>query len=33
MAIAPTTTVNIRYMVEDVGAAVAWYTKHLGFTL
>jgi catechol 2,3-dioxygenase-like lactoylglutathione lyase family enzyme len=33
MAIAPTTTVNIRYMVEDVGAAVAWYTKYLGFTL
>ncbi|HEX5778942.1 MAG TPA: VOC family protein [Xanthobacteraceae bacterium] len=26
-------TVNVRYMVEDVGAAVAWYTEHLGFTL
>ena len=26
-------TVNVRYMVNDVGAAVAWYTKHLGFTL
>jgi catechol 2,3-dioxygenase-like lactoylglutathione lyase family enzyme len=26
-------TVNVRYMVEDVEAAVAWYTKHLGFTL
>ena len=26
-------TVNVRYMVDDVGAAVAWYTKHLGFTL
>jgi len=26
-------TVNVRYMVEDVGAAVAWYTGHLGFTL
>jgi catechol 2,3-dioxygenase-like lactoylglutathione lyase family enzyme len=28
-----TTTVNVRYMVDDVDAAVAWYTKHLGFTL
>ncbi|MGX5735844.1 VOC family protein [Bosea thiooxidans] len=27
------TTVNVRYMVEDVDAAVAWYTKHLGFAL
>jgi catechol 2,3-dioxygenase-like lactoylglutathione lyase family enzyme len=27
------TTVNVRYMVDDVDAAVAWYTKHLGFTL
>jgi catechol 2,3-dioxygenase-like lactoylglutathione lyase family enzyme len=26
-------TVNVRYMVEDVEAAVAWYTAHLGFTL
>jgi catechol 2,3-dioxygenase-like lactoylglutathione lyase family enzyme len=25
--------VNVRYMVEDVEAAVAWYTKHLGFSL
>jgi catechol 2,3-dioxygenase-like lactoylglutathione lyase family enzyme len=25
--------VNVRYMVNDVDAAVAWYTKHLGFTL
>jgi catechol 2,3-dioxygenase-like lactoylglutathione lyase family enzyme len=25
--------VNVRYMVDDVDAAVAWYTKHLGFTL
>jgi catechol 2,3-dioxygenase-like lactoylglutathione lyase family enzyme len=24
-------TVNIRYMVDDVEAAVAWYTTHLGF--
>lgn len=29
----PITTVNVRYMVDDVEAAVAWYTKHLGFTL
>jgi len=27
------TTVNVRYMVSDVEAAVAWYTKHLGFEL
>jgi catechol 2,3-dioxygenase-like lactoylglutathione lyase family enzyme len=27
------TTVNVRYMVDDVDAAVAWYTEHLGFTL
>ena len=26
-------TVNVRYMVEDVEAAIAWYTTHLGFTL
>ena len=26
-------TVNIRYMVEDVDAAIEFYTKHLGFTL
>jgi catechol 2,3-dioxygenase-like lactoylglutathione lyase family enzyme len=25
--------VNVRYMVDDVDAAIAWYTKHLGFTL
>jgi catechol 2,3-dioxygenase-like lactoylglutathione lyase family enzyme len=24
--------VNVRYMVDDVDAAVAFYTKHLGFT-
>ncbi|OLC50085.1 MAG: glyoxalase [Acidobacteria bacterium 13_1_40CM_2_64_6] len=27
------TTVNVRYIVEDVDAAVAFYTKHLGFHL
>ena len=27
------TTVNVRYMVDDVEAAVAFYTAHLGFTL
>ena len=26
-------TVNVRYMVDDVEAAVAWYTRHLGFTV
>ena len=26
-------TVNVRYMVDDVAAAVAWYTAHLGFTV
>ncbi|MBN1238275.1 MAG: VOC family protein [Gammaproteobacteria bacterium] len=25
--------VNVRYMVDDVGAAVEWYTSRLGFTL
>src|SRR5712691_6793416 len=27
------TTVNVRYMVNDVEAAVAFYTTRLGFTL
>ena len=27
------TMVNVRYMVDDVDAAIAWYTKHLGFTV
>jgi len=27
------TTVNIRYMVDDVESAIAFYTTHLGFTL
>src|SRR5436190_18081080 len=26
-------TVNVRYLAEDVDAAVAWYTNHLGFSL
>ncbi|MFL5826354.1 MAG: VOC family protein [Thermoleophilaceae bacterium] len=25
--------VNVRYMVDDVDAAIAFYTEHLGFTL
>ena len=29
----PAETVNVRYMVDDVEAAVAWYTTHLGFKL
>jgi len=32
MAAAPD-TVNVRYMVDDVDAAVAFYTEHFGFTL
>lgn len=31
--IEPTTTVNVRYMVDDVDAAVDFYTTHLGFDL
>ena len=27
------TTVNVRYIVDDMDAAVAFYTTHLGFTL
>lgn len=27
------TTVNVRYLVEDVQASVDWYTRHLGFEL
>ena len=26
-------TVNVRYMVDDVDAAIAFYTEHLGFEL
>ena len=33
MPVAPPTMVNVRYMVHDVDAAIAWYTKHLGFTV
>jgi catechol 2,3-dioxygenase-like lactoylglutathione lyase family enzyme len=29
----PENRVNLRYMVDDVDSAVAWYTKHLGFSL
>lgn len=29
----PSETVNVRYMVDDVDAAIAWYTTHLGFDL
>jgi catechol 2,3-dioxygenase-like lactoylglutathione lyase family enzyme len=31
--IMPDTTVNVRYMVDDVEAALTFYTTHLGFTL
>ena len=27
----PETIVNVRYMVDDVEAAIAWYTTHFGF--
>jgi catechol 2,3-dioxygenase-like lactoylglutathione lyase family enzyme len=27
------TTVNVRYIVDDVEAAIAFYIEHLGFTL
>lgn len=27
------TTVNVRYMVHDVEAAITWYTTHLGFSV
>jgi len=29
----PATTVNVRYIVDDVSAAIAFYTTHLGFAL
>jgi catechol 2,3-dioxygenase-like lactoylglutathione lyase family enzyme len=29
----PDEAVNVRYMVDDVDAAVAFYTTHLGFTV
>jgi catechol 2,3-dioxygenase-like lactoylglutathione lyase family enzyme len=27
------TMVNVRYMVDDVAAAISWYTAHLGFSI
>jgi catechol 2,3-dioxygenase-like lactoylglutathione lyase family enzyme len=33
MEITPMATVNVRYMVDDVEAAVAFYTTHFGFAL
>jgi catechol 2,3-dioxygenase-like lactoylglutathione lyase family enzyme len=29
----PDSIVNVRYMVDDVEAAIAWYTRHLGFEI
>ena len=29
----PQNLVNVRYMIDDVDAAIQFYTKHLGFTL
>jgi len=31
--VAAADTVNVRYMVDDVEAAVAFYTEHFGFNL
>ena len=30
---ADTETVNVRYLVDDVGASVDYYTRHFGFTV
>lgn len=27
------TSVNVRYMVDDVGGSIEWYTSYLGFSL
>jgi catechol 2,3-dioxygenase-like lactoylglutathione lyase family enzyme len=29
----PEASVNVRYMVDDVETAIAWYAGHLGFSL
>ena len=29
----PEEMVSVRYLVDDVEAAIAWYTKHLGFSV
>lgn len=33
MTVEAPTTVNVRYMVADVEAAVTWYTTYLGFAV
>ena len=33
MTNAPSATVSVRYMIDDVNAAVAFYTNYFGFTL
>jgi predicted enzyme related to lactoylglutathione lyase len=33
MTNAPSTMVSVRYMIDDVDAAVAFYTNYFGFTL
>jgi catechol 2,3-dioxygenase-like lactoylglutathione lyase family enzyme len=33
MSIASDSTVNVRYIVDDVQAAIDFYTNHFGFTL
>ncbi|NEW37579.1 VOC family protein [Nocardia cyriacigeorgica] len=33
MTAAPTDRARVRYLIDDVGAAVEFYTTHLGFTV
>ena len=33
MSTTPANMVKVRYMIDDVAAAVDFYTKHIGFTL
>ncbi len=33
MSNADSAVVTVRYMIDDVDAAVAFYTKHFGFTV
>jgi catechol 2,3-dioxygenase-like lactoylglutathione lyase family enzyme len=33
MATSPDSTVSVRYMIDDVKAAIAFYTRYLGFTV
>ncbi len=33
MALLPTTKVSVRYMIDDLKAAINFYTQHLGFSI